>query len=112
MFPVLFARLTGWLGGSLVALFGAWKSVLLVTAMGFIAIVAYNLIVDVVQESLNWALTKAGTIPVPEGHSSVFQFTGFVGWFMGVLKIPECMSFIISMVGLKFLLRKIPFLKW
>lgn len=112
MLAVLFGRLTTWFGASLVALFGAWKSVLLVTFLGFAMIFVYNLIVDVVQEALTWALTQAGSIPVPEGHSSVFAFTGFVGWFMSVLKLPECMSFIISMVTLKFLLRKIPFLKW
>jgi len=107
----LIGRLGTYLGAGLTTLFGSWKTIILVTLLSFAVIYAYNLICEVIQESLVWVTAQAGTVVYP-GESTAFEFTGLVGYFMSVWKIPECMAFIISMVSIKFLLRKIPFLRW
>jgi len=98
--------------GIFTVVFGSWKSVLLVTFLGFLMIVVYNLLCEMVQELLTWIISQVSDVSMPEGGTNSFSFSGLAGWFMSSLKIPECMSFIISMVMLKWTLRKIPLIKW
>jgi hypothetical protein len=78
--------------------------------MTIIGVVLYNLMVTTVQEVLNFALTKINGVSV-SGVSSP-TITGFAGWFLAQVKLPECFAVIVSCVSIKFALKKIPFLKW
>lgn len=78
--------------------------------MTVLGVVLYNLLVDTVEEIFNYALTEingvnAGTISSP-------TITGFAGWFLAQVKIPEIFSVIVTCVILRWTLTKIPFLKW
>lgn len=78
--------------------------------MIILGIILYNLAVDVVQEVMNFAITRINGVGFNGiGNSS---FTGFAGWFLAQVKIPECIAVIVSCVSIKFILRKIPFLRW
>lgn len=108
----LLSSLAGWLGAALTALFAGWRVFLVVGFMSFLTVYFYNLASDIISEVLTWVTTQAGAQQLQQGQTSIFNFTGFLGYMLGALKVPQCMSFIISMVALKFLLRKIPFIKW
>lgn len=78
--------------------------------MTILAVVLYNLCVTTIQEVFNFAIEQIGQAGV--GSVSNPSITGFAGWFLAQVKLPECLSVIISAVSIKFILRKIPFLKW
>lgn len=108
----LLSALAGWMGAGLTALFAGWRVFLVVGFMSFLMVYVYNLASDMLLEVLNWVTDQAGAVELQQGQTSVFNFTGFIGYMLGALKIPQCMSFIITIVSLKFMLRKIPFIKW
>lgn len=112
MFAVLFGGLITFLRVSMVALFGSWKAVLLTSLVAFGAIAIYNVFVELLETMLNFAVSLYGTAEAPTGSQTLFQFTGLLGYFLSCFKIPECVAFIISMITIKFIMRKVPFLRW
>jgi len=78
--------------------------------MTILAVIGYNLIVEVVAETLEFAMLKIAGQNV-NGVTNP-NITGFAGWFIGQIKIPEVFAVITTIVFLKWTLRKIPFLKW
>lgn len=97
-----------WLAALLGSVF-TFKTFLSVMFMAILGIIFYNLMVEVIQESMNFALTQMGSTP---GSVTAPTITGFAGWVAAQCKIPECISVIGSAVAVKFILRKIPFIKW
>jgi hypothetical protein len=75
-----------------------------------LGIILYNLAVDTIEEVMNFALTQMNTASV--GSVTNPTFSGFAGWVLSAFKVPECVAVIISCVSIKFILRKIPFLRW
>jgi hypothetical protein len=75
-----------------------------------LGLVFYNLICEVVQEVMSFALNQINGASY--GSYSSPSFSGFTGWVIGQCKVPECLSVVTSAVAIKFILRKIPFLKW
>lgn len=108
----LLTRLSAFLVGIFTAVFGSWKSVLLVTGLAFLAIGAYNLVCEIIQESLTFALNQISGVVAPDGGGSGINITGAGGWLLTQLRFPECVAFVISCVSIKFIARKIPFVKW
>lgn len=99
----------GWLAKIVGSVFGLkfFMGGVLMTVLG---VVLYNGLVGVVEEVMAFTVaqingTEIGAITSP-------SITGFAGWFLGVMQFPECFSVIVSCVAIKFVLRKIPFLKW
>lgn len=82
-------------------------SFLVVTVLG---IIFYNLVVEIIEEVMTFALSAINGADYRS--MSIPSFSGFSGWFIAQIKIPECLSVVTSAVALKFILRKIPFLKW
>jgi putative flippase GtrA len=78
--------------------------------MTIIGVVAYNLIVDTVEEVFNYAIATASGIPSSSFTSQ--SFTGFAGWFLSQMYIPQTFAVIVTCVIIRFTLRKIPFLNW
>lgn len=74
------------------------------------AIILYNLIVEVVDELMTFTLAQISGVGV--GSVTSPTITGFAGWWISELKGPETFSVIVSFVAVKFMLRKIPFLRW
>lgn len=78
--------------------------------MTILAIILYNLFVETTQEMLNFALAKInGVNSSGIANPSV---SGFAGWAVAQLKLPEALSVIASAVSIRFLMRKIPFIRW
>jgi len=78
--------------------------------MTIIAVVLYNLFVTTITEIMNFSLAQISGSSM--GSVSSPTISGFAGWFLAQLKVPECVSVIGTTVALRFGLRKIPFLKW
>jgi len=112
MWAAVLSKLGAFFVGIFTAVFGSWKSILLVTFFAFLSIEIYNFICGIIEELLNYVVSSMSSVSMPEGATNTFTFSGVAGWFMSSLKIPECMSFIVSMVMLKWTLRKIPFVRW
>lgn len=72
-------------------------------------IFAYNLVVEIVQETLNFAVAQFGGATASVTNPTI---TGFAAWFLTQIRLPEAFAIMVSMVSLKFILRKIPFIKW
>ncbi len=98
-----------WLARILGGLFGM-KTFMAGLLMTIIGVVLYNLLVATVQEVFNFAIAQAGGVSI--GTITNPTLTGFAGWFLGMMRVPEAFSIIVTCVSIKFLLRKIPFLKW
>jgi hypothetical protein len=86
------------------------KTFLSAVFMVIIGIILYNLMVEVIEEILTFGLAKInganyGTWTNP-------SVSGFAGWMMAQLKIPECIGVMATCVALRFVLTKIPFIKW
>ena len=78
--------------------------------MTVLGIILYNSLVAIVEECLNFAVAQisgvsAGTITNP-------TIAGFAGWFLSQVKVPEAFAIMVTCVSIKFILRKIPFIKW
>lgn len=80
------------------------------TMMVIVSIVAYNLVVEIIEEAMNFAVAQMGSVS-SEGIVSP-TITGFAGWFLAQVKLPECFAVMVSCITIRFILRKIPFLKW
>lgn len=98
-----------WLGRILAGIFSL-KTFFSLMFMTIIGVVLYNLACDVIEEILNFTVshlsgTSVGTVTNP-------SFSGFAGWMISNLKIPECLSVIISCTSIRFIVTKIPFLHW
>ena len=78
--------------------------------MTILAVVLYNLCVTTIEEVMNFAIVQIGGAGI--GSVSSPTITGFAGWFLAQIKLPECLAVMVSAVSIKFILRKIPFLKW
>lgn len=112
--------LFGWLGAALTTVFGGllggWKTfvggILLKITL---ALVLYNLVAEVLSEMLVWVADKLGAVSAGSGMETSLDLTGFsglLGWLGDVLRVPEQVAVMSTCVLAKFMLRKIPFLKW
>lgn len=80
---------------------------ILMTVLG---VILYNLIVSTIEEVFNFAIAQMAGVS-SAGITSP-TISGFAGWFLTQVKFPECFAVMVSAVALRFVLRKIPFLKW
>lgn len=78
--------------------------------MTIIGVIAYNFIVDLIQEVFNYAIIQAGGVSATGFNSP--SITGFAGWFLAQMYIPQTFAVIVTCVIIRFTLRKIPFLNW
>lgn len=78
--------------------------------MAILGIILYNFVVAMVQEIMNFALTQINGVSTSAITNPTL--TGFAGWFLSQIKLPEAFAILVTCVSIKFVLRKIPFLKW
>lgn len=72
-------------------------------------IVLYNLVVEIIEEVMTFTISQLSGTTASVASPTI---SGFVGWSVAQLKIPECFSVMVSCVILKWALRKIPFIRW
>lgn len=112
--------LFGWLGtalsGLLGSLFGGWRTWVGAVAIKLLLVVVlYNLVVTVIGEVLSWVAGKIQGIDMPDALGStlnVGDMSSLAGWLVDIMKIPECFAFMVSVIILKWSLRKIPLIRW
>lgn len=98
-----------WLGRIVAAIFGTkfFMSGVMMTILGLIL---YNLIVEVISEALAFAVAQLGGVSA--GTIASPTISGAAGYVLGAVKFPEAFGIMLTCISLKFVLRKIPFLKW
>ncbi len=101
-----------WLGGILGTLFVGWKGFFVLTFLSFLGINLYNLFVEIAEEITSFIVASTSAIQSPTGSSLVAEFAGVAGYLATHLRLVECISFILNIVILKWLVVKIPLLKW
>ena len=97
------------LGRIISAIFGS-RTFLSGLMVVVISIIFYNLAVEIIGEIFTFSLNKINGVSV--GSAPTASFSGYVGWWVCNLKIPQAISVVTSAVGTKFILRKIPFIRW
>lgn len=99
-----------WFSAMITGMFSmkAFMGGLFMTVLG---VVLYNLAVSMIEESLDYALTEINSVSQGQSISSA-SISGFAGWFLANLKVPEMLSVIITCVILRWTLIKIPFFRW
>jgi hypothetical protein len=79
--------------------------------MTIFGIVLYNVLTDIINEMLVFTLDSLNGVEA-DTTSAVASFTGVAAWFADKLQFQECVAFALSIVALKWTLRKIPFVRW
>lgn len=103
-----------WLGSTLTAIFVGWKGIILASFLLFLGINLYNLFCEIVGELASFITTMlASRAPgVPGSPSLIGELFGTAAYLAIHLKLIEQFNFMISIVTLKWVVVKIPFLKW
>lgn len=96
---------------TLVNLFGTWKVFAFTLVTGTFGIVLYNLLCEVVGEVLEFTAAAAdqGVGDLPSG---LIQFGGVGAWIAHTMNVEGMISLTVTVVAAKWLVVKIPFLKW
>lgn len=104
----------GWLGATLGAIFVGWRGLILLTFLSFLGINLYNLFCEIVTELSGFIVTmlQSRAPGVPGSPSLVGELFGTAAYLAVHLKLLEQFNFMISIVTLKWIVVKIPFLKW
>jgi len=96
---------------SLGTLFSGWKlffGALITTILG---VVLYNLIADILEEGLAFVTASidgvTGQLP-----SLSLQFVGLGAWLAHAVQLEDQIALAVTFIGLKWLVVKIPFVKW
>lgn len=109
----LFTLFAAWLSRAIpsLALFAGWKTFLGVLVTGLVGVLIFNVAIDLIEAGLTWVLSSLGNVSDPglPGSSSI---TGLGAYLAMHLKLVECVGLVCSVVLLKWMVVKIPFLKW
>lgn len=96
-----------------VAKFIAWKTIisfLVITAFGLLA---YNVVTEIMEELLAFVIDQVESATAGVGWEGMaLEFTGLTAWLAEKLLVPEQVGVMISFVYLKWVVCKIPFIKW
>lgn len=108
-------KILAWVAKAIVTalgtLFSSWKIFLGTTLCTIGFVFFYNMIVDLFQEICDFGVASISDVSV-SGSGTTYQMVGLAGYIGTQLRIPECVAFIVSIILAKWLLRKIPFIKW
>lgn len=109
----LFTLFAAWLSRAIpsLAVFAGWKTFLGVLVTGLVGVLMFNVAVDLIEAGLSWVLSAMGGVANP-GLPESGSITGLAAYLAGHLKVVECIGLVCSVVLLKWMMVKIPFLKW
>ena len=109
---IFWARLLGWLAAAFGGTIGGWQIFIVGAFMAWLATCLYSLFLYAVTDITSYMTSALSSVAAPDGRVSLSSFVGFVGWFANSLKVPQCLSFMVDIILLKWTLRKIPLIKW
>lgn len=107
----ILARISKLLGGLSFGVFVGWKGAIWAIGAAIATVVVFNTFYDITQIFLSYIVTKVGS-DTTGLQSQTVAMTGVAAYLAGKLRVPECISYILSIVILKWTLVKIPFVKW
>lgn len=94
----------------LVAIFGGWRVWATTIFVGSLFVAFWDMIVlffqTIFSKFISMAFSLVDQTPV------LLQFQGVTAYFMEHLKFSECLTVILGVYLTKFLVRKIPLIKW
>lgn len=95
----------------LVTLFSGWKAAIFSMVTVTLGIVLYNLVVEITEEVMDFALAAVGlySANLPD---TLIQLTGIGLWCADKVGLAALISLAVTFIGTKWLLVKIPFVKW
>jgi len=94
----------------LVKIFGGWKTWGVTVFIASMIASFWDLIILFFQSVFSKIISLVGSMV---GQDAItLQFQGVTAYFMLHLKFAECLAVILSVYLMKFLVRKIPFIKW
>lgn len=104
-------RMIGWLfastmGDNLIR-FVAGKAILSTLFIVVIPLLLNNFMYDLIEVSMGFLNQNANA----SGVSGAMSFSGLAAYFIYLLKVPECMSVLVSAIVLRVSLNHVPFLR-
>lgn len=109
---ILFGRLITWLAASTLTIWTGYKAFFITGFLAFLAASLYSLLLYGVEDILTTVQAYTANVQQPGSTPNFQAFTGLAGWLLVQFKIPQCLTFIIDIILLKWTLRKIPLIKW
>lgn len=110
--------------GALFAAFAAWLGPLLGAAglftmrtflcglfLGAVGVVLHNCILAFLGYVLTWVVSQAGGISGPSGVTATMSLTGVTAYVCGLFQVPQCVSILVSCVGVRIAIKLIPFIR-
>jgi len=107
----ILARIAKLLSGLSFGMFVGWRGAIWTIGAAIATVVVFNTFYDITQIILAFVVSRVGSESSSLQSQSV-SITGLAAYLAGKLRIPECISYILSIVILKWTLVKIPFVKW
>ena len=95
-----------------VAIFSQWTTALYALLIMFIGYECYNFICTTLQEVLTYASNKLSAMSVPGGVPLTVQLANLSLYLAYHLQLPQCFSYMVNCIVLKWMLVKIPLIKW
>lgn len=89
-----------------VLFFLAIKALLTVLFITVVPIIFNNLIYEFMDIGMDYVNLHAGNV---NGYETILDATGFLAWFCECVKLPECVSIMVSALQLHIILKMIPF---
>lgn len=98
---------------SLGRLFLSWKTFAAFLITSILGIVLYNLVNEIFAELLGFVTSKMSEIQGASGiQGAAITLTGISAWFVDTLQLDVQASIAVAFITTKWLIVKIPFLKW
>jgi len=95
----------------MVSLFSGWKASIFALVTVTLGIVLYNLVVEITEEVMDFALAAVGVYSanIPD---SLIQLTGIGLWCAEKVGLSSLIGLAVTFISAKWMIVKIPFLKW
>lgn len=94
------------------AMFLGWKTVMVALITVVLGVVIYNVVSEIVGELLDFAMEQISAISQGGLPSVTLQLSGIGAWLAEKLRLDDQVALMITFVTAKWLVVKIPFLKW
>lgn len=104
---VLFGRLIQWISGTISTAWLAHTTLFTVGIMSAASIMLYGVILYFIQDALNTAMSYIQSVQVPQ-----YNLVSIGSYLLCLLKIPQCLGVVIDLSIIRFVAKKIPFIKW
>ena len=90
--------------------FSDWKTWAITTFIVSMIAGLWNKLTEFFAFVLDWGLAQVSALGGPD--TVVVEYTGLAAWFAIHLKFPECLTIMFTCLSIKWILRKIPVIRW